>query len=132
MGEATRAFREFLRSRRVEFEIPVAKRRREVLRKVVIPSELLPRLYTCTPLLEIPESLLVNRVKSYCQIIHRFNTHSLRYAFITYLLSMGVNPAIIAKITNHARLDYIPTYTRKKAEQVLKNLLSREKGKLER
>ena len=62
-------------------------------------------------------------LKVYSKCTYGFNTHSLRYAFITYLLRQGVSPSIIAKITKHSRLDYILTYTQEKtAEEVLRKL----------
>jgi len=59
-------------------------------------------------------------VKVYCKATYGFNTHSLRYAYITYLLSKGVNPSFIAKITGHRNLSYILHYTElKTAEDIL-------------
>ncbi len=62
-------------------------------------------------------------IKSYCRRTYGFNTHSLRYAFITYLARKGVAPQIIAKITGHRDLSHILTYTeRKTAEDLLRDL----------
>jgi len=41
----------------------------------------------------------------YCRRAYGFNTHSLRYAFVSYLLKRGVSPSIAAKITGHRSLD---------------------------
>ncbi|MFP3287548.1 MAG: tyrosine-type recombinase/integrase [Acidilobus sp.] len=51
------------------------------------------------------------------------STHSLRYAFISYLLRKGVSPSIVAKIVGHSSLDHILHYTEVKlAEEVLSGL----------
>jgi len=48
---------------------------------------------------------------------------SLRYAFVTYLLSKGVSPSFIARITGHRNLSHILTYTEMKtAEDILVNV----------
>jgi Phage integrase family. len=91
----------------------------------VIPRELVDlNIHAiCRGLTSVEDSTLVNRVKAWCLNTHKFNTHSLRYAFITYLLRRGVDATIIAKITKHSRLDYILTYTQEKiAEEVLRKI----------
>jgi len=127
VSEAVRAFREFLRSGAVELRVPVSKRR-GVERLVVVPAELEAlrgeARACCSELLLVPERALVKRVVTWCERKLGFNTHSLRYAFITYLLRSGVNPSIVARITQHARLDYILRYTQEKeAERALRELL---------
>lgn len=63
------------------------------------------------------------KVSGYCKRTYGFNTHALRYAFISYLSRKGVSPQIIAKITGHKSLEYIIYYTQQiQAEDVLKNL----------
>ena len=58
--------------------------------------------------------------------LHRklgINCHSLRYAFITYMLKKGVSPSIVAAITRHKNLNMILKYTeRKEAEKTLEEL----------
>jgi len=62
-------------------------------------------------------------VISYCRRTYGFNSHSLRYAFITYMLSKGVNPSIVAKVTGHRSLEHILRYTETKtAEGLLREL----------
>jgi integrase len=126
ISEAVRSFKEFLRTKRTEFEIPVSKKKKPELRLVVIPKELIlydHYLSICRDLLELDDKTLVNRLKVYCRYTYNFNTHSLRYAFITYLLRQGVNPAIISKITRHSKLDFILSYTQEKsAQDILRSL----------
>ena len=120
--EAVRAFKHFQRTRQVEFDVPVAKKKRREERLVVIP----PILYNirCMDFLEVPDEKLKERYRQFLLYHYRLNTHSLRYAFITFLLRNGVSPSIVAKITRHSKLDYILRYTQEKeAEKTLKSLL---------
>ena len=62
-------------------------------------------------------------VKVYCRRAYGFNTHSLRYAFVSYLLKKGVSPSIVAKVVGHRSLDHILHYTEVKlVEEVLAGL----------
>ncbi|MCC6064675.1 MAG: tyrosine-type recombinase/integrase [Thermofilum sp.] len=124
VSEAVRAFKEFLLRRALEVEVRVSKKRRAEVRMVIVPRELIDMtLAECRDMLSIDEAKLVTRVKVYCRRRYGFNTHSLRYAFITFLLRQGVPSSIIAKITRHSRLDYVITYTQERAaEEVLRKL----------
>ena len=123
VSEAVRAFKAFLNTKSVEVEVQVSKVSKKRTRLMVIPQELLSIAPSCRDLKDVEEKVLVNRVKNYCVDTYGFNTHSLRYAFITFLLRQGVSPAIIAKITKHSRLDFILTYTQEKAaEEILRKL----------
>ena len=67
-------------------------------------------------------------VSIYCKRTYGFNTHSLRYAFISYLAKQGIAPQLIAQITGHKKLDYILHYTSKiHANQILLNLNNKNK-----
>ncbi len=51
------------------------------------------------------------------------NTHSLRYALVSFLAKNGTDPAIIAKITGHKDLKRIVQYTQEKdAVEILRKL----------
>jgi len=53
------------------------------------------------------------------------NTHSFRYALISFLAKNGTDPAIIAKITGHKKLDRIVQYTQMKdAVEIQRRLAS--------
>ena len=56
---------------------------------------------------------VLNRIKVYAEKVLNINTHSLRYAYIMYLLNHEVNPTIVAKIIGHKKLDYILAHTSK-------------------
>jgi integrase len=124
VSEAVRAFKEFLLKRALEVEVRVSKKRRAEVRMAIVPRELIDMaLAECRDMLSVDEAKLVARVKVYCRRRYGFNTHSLRYAFITFLLRQGVPSSLIAKITRHSRLDYVITYTQEKAaEEVLRRL----------
>jgi site-specific recombinase XerD len=122
VSEAVRSFREFLTTKSIEVSVRVSKRRDNAQRLMVIPRELLNiNIDMCKELLGLTDAKLVNRVKTYVKEAYGFNTHSLRYAFVTHLLRQGVSPAVVSKITGHKNLGYILTYTQEKAaEQILK------------
>ncbi len=124
VGEAVDAFKTFIKTGKREFNIRVEKKKKPDERLVVVPVELDDNIrFGCIDLAPLPKNTLVNRVKNWCRQKLGFNTHSLRYAFITYLLRQGVNPSIIAKITHHSKLDFILSYTQSKtAENVLRSL----------
>jgi hypothetical protein len=93
ISEAVKAFKQFLTSKSIEFEVEVSKKRVEH-RKIVVPRELLSvELGPCMELLSIEDKRLVSRLKVYSRYTYGFNTHSLRYVFITYLLRQGVSPS---------------------------------------
>ena len=122
--EAVRAFKHFLKYKQLEFTVEVAKKKKKEERLVVIPHEVIHTTSNCKDLLELTDIKLRDRYRWWLRDRLGWNTHSLRYAFITYLLRHGINPSIVAKITRHSRLDYILTYTQEKtAEDILRNLL---------
>jgi len=124
ISEAVRCYKEFLLTKSREIRVRVSKKKREDYRLMIVPPEIEIDLNNvCYDLLEVDDKMLVNRIKSYASQRLKINTHSLRYAFITYLLRQGINPAIISKITRHSRLDHILTYTQEKVgEEVLRKM----------
>jgi len=123
VSEAVDAFNNFLEERKRDLEVQVRKRWRKdkkagkvvqiiEFRKMLIPSSIKRQGIRRTP----------TQVKVFA---HRkgFNTHSLRYAFVSYLGKRGIAPQIIAKITHHKRLERIIDYTSQKAaDDVLKEV----------
>jgi integrase len=123
ISEAIRAFKEWVRTSKTELYVRVSKKKREELRLVVIPSEVLQYRLLCVDLLDVSDRALRERVRAALYYHLKINTHSLRYAFITYLLRSGVNPAIVSKIVKHSRLDTLLTYVQERAgEDVLRGL----------
>lgn len=124
IGEAIEAVRQLCESKAVAVRVRIEKHKGNDTRLMVLPEELRgpegrERLrQACLRLsrLRAPK----HAIAVYCRKAFGFNTHSLRYAFITHLLSRGVNPSFIAKITGHRNLSYILHYTEmRKAEDIL-------------
>jgi len=123
ISEAVEAFNKFLRNEYVVkegkkvAEVRVRKKKaldtRELIYPEFIPYNLIDKLR------KFRIDVRVGRAKSYCRRILGVNTHSLRYARITYLLNRGVNPSLVAKITHHSKLDFILEYTQQKQAEKL-------------
>ena len=109
-----------------EVRVAVRKRRDPYERLVVIPKELgaRERAAVATLLNEDPRELVV-RLKTFCRARLGYNTHALRYAFISYMgLEKKLPAQLIAKITGHKKLDHILHYTQKElAEEVLRTVV---------
>jgi integrase len=127
IGEAVEAVKEFCRTKENAVRVRVEKHKGNDTRLMVLPEELRGKegreylAQACLRLTKVknPKSA----VKEYCRTTYGFNTHSLRYAFITYMLSKGVSPSFIARITGHRNLSHILTYTElKTAEDILMNV----------
>jgi integrase len=124
VGEAIEAVRQFCETKATAVRVRIEKHKEGDTRLMVLPEELRGKegkeylAQACLRLAKVknPKSA----VKVYCKATYGFNTHSLRYAYITYLLSKGVNPSLVAKITGHRNLSYILHYTEMKtAEDIL-------------
>ena len=124
IGEAIEATKAFCESKATAVRVRIEKHKEGDTRLMVLPEELRGKegrellAQACLRLAKVknPKSA----VKVYCKATYGFNTHSLRYAYITYLLSKGVNPSLVAKITGHRNLSYILHYTEMKtAEDIL-------------
>lgn len=101
-------------------KVRVLKKKKEEYRELIYPEFLAFKILR--ELIEYQDirELLNNpiklkwRIQKFSERHLKVNTHSLRYARITYLQEKGVNPALIAKITKHSKLDFILTYTQEK------------------
>lgn len=119
ISEAVRAYQKYLMTKQRELMIRVSKKKKYEERLMIIPDQ----VKICAELSQVKEDTLIERVRKYAEYHYNINTHSLRYAFITYLLRSGVNAAIVAKITKHRSLEHILTYTQAKAaEEILRNM----------
>ncbi|RLD17124.1 MAG: integrase [Caldiserica bacterium] len=118
-SESVEAFNKWRVSGKREIEVRVRKKRKDDHRLVVIPSDV--QKYRNT--IRYYEENTV-RYKNFIRQNFDFNTHSLRYAFITYLSKQGISPQLIAKITHHTRIDMILSYTQQvKADELLRELV---------
>jgi len=124
IGEAIEAAKAFCETKATAVRVRIEKHKGNDTRLMVLPEELRGKegreylAQACLRLAKVknPKSA----VKVYCKATYGFNTHSLRYAYVTYLLSKGVNPSLVAKITGHRNLSYILHYTQlKTAEDIL-------------
>ena len=127
VGEAVEATVRFCKAGQDQVLVRVEKHRDGDQRLMVLPEELrssegrqlLSEACAALSALRNPKAA----VKVYCRRAYGFNTHSLRYAFVSYLLKKGVSPSIVAKITGHRSLDHILHYTEVRlAEEVLAGL----------
>jgi len=115
IGEAIEAFREFLKTSKVRIYVRVKKHKKEDYRLMIIPKELVEEdLSMCTPLIGKDKDIIRSNANRYLHRRLGINAHSLRYAFITYMLRKGVSPSIIATITGHKNLNMILKYTERK------------------
>ncbi|ESQ26332.1 MAG: Phage integrase family [uncultured Acidilobus sp. OSP8] len=127
VGEAVEAVRQFCETGQNLMLVRVEKHKDNDVRLMVLPEELrsvegrqlLSEACSRLSALRSPKAV----VKVYCRRTYGFNTYSLRYAFVSYLLKKGVSPSIVAKITGYRSLDHILHYTEVKlAEEVLAGL----------
>jgi Phage integrase family. len=127
IGEAIEAVRAFCESKAASVRVRIEKHKEGDTRLMVLPEELRNKegrelLAKACLRLEKVKAPRVD-IADYAKKTFGFNTHALRYAFITYLLKRGVSPSIIAKITGHRSLDHILHYTEMKtAEDILSSL----------
>ncbi|ACV25257.1 tyrosine-type recombinase/integrase [Methanocaldococcus fervens] len=65
---------------------------------------------------------IVKRFGAWLYKNYKINTHSLRYAYITYLGKRGIPAQVLAKITKHKNQNYITYYTQNVlAKEILTN-----------
>ena len=135
VGEAIDAVYNIARNFTRETEVTVEKRKDGATRKIVLPEEVtkndIMRIggFIINEYEQKGKKRLVRRVGNYARRTFDFNTHALRYAFITQLARQGVSAQLIAKMTMHKRLDYIVYYTQKlEAEEILRNLNNSRRG----
>jgi integrase len=124
ISEAIRAFKEWIRSSKTELYVRVSKKKHIENRLMIIPHEIHSLRLICTDLLGVSDKKLRNRVLAILYYYFKWNTHSLRYSFITYLLRNNVNVAIVSKLVKHSRLDTLLHYVQsKEAEKVLREIV---------
>jgi hypothetical protein len=67
--------------------------------------------YKLTKHLEKPKP---NNIQAWTVIHFKFNTHSLRYAYINHMLSLGYDVATVSKIIAHSKLETLLHYIQEK------------------
>lgn len=118
ISEALEAFEKF---KKYDFEkdegkrvatVRVRKKKREDYREAVWPD------WVSWSVMDVMRRFNVELKKSSAAVLAPkllgVNTHTLRYARITYLTEKGYSPALVAKITHHSNLNFIVRYTQEK------------------
>ena len=122
IGEAIRAFKTFVESNQREFQLQAEKHGN--MKFFIIP-DIIKNRQSYRIILTISDDNLANRIRMFALKYLKCNTHSLRYALISFLAKNGTDPAIIAKITGHKKLDRIVQYTQlKDAVEIQRRLAS--------
>jgi site-specific recombinase XerD len=93
-----------------EVVVKVAKSKKEKYR-VCVASGLDSVDYKLTKDLARPTP---NNIESWTLQRFKFNTHSLRYAFINHMLQQGYDPATVSKIISHSKLETLMSYIQEK------------------
>jgi len=118
--EAIRAFKTFVESGQREFQLKAEKHGNT---RVFIIHEVIRNRLAYKSMLTIADDKLEARIRMFALKYLKCNTHSLRYALISFLAKNATDPAIIAKITGHKKLDRIIQYTQTKdAIDILRKL----------
>jgi len=122
IGEAIRAFKTFVETGQREFQLQAEKRGN--MKFFIIPS-IIKNRPSYRFVLTIPDYDLKARIRMFTRKYLKCTTHSLRYALVSFLSKNGTDPAIIAKITGHKKLDRIVQYTQlKDAVEIQRKLAS--------
>ena len=115
ISEAYEAYYVWVREpRKREVQVRTRKKKKQDFRLIVVPKTIEP----------INVKVHLNSVKRVCRNKLGVNTHSLRYAYITYLGAKHKLPyQIISKITHHSKPELVEHYTLKLiAEQIQRSL----------
>jgi len=125
ISEAARAFKEYLSSGKTEVYVKVSKKKKHEERLMIIPHEIidLKLREQCIELLEKEEHTIKESTRRILYDKLKINTHSLRYAFINYMLKQGVDSTLISKIIKHTSLDTMLEYARDQlAHEILRKI----------
>jgi len=120
--EAIRAFKTFAETGQKEFQLQAEKHGNT---RFFVVSDVVRNRLAYKSILTISDENLEARIRMFALKYLKTNTHSLRYALISHLAKNAVDPAIIAKVTGHKKLDRIIQYTQTKdAVEILRKLSS--------
>ncbi len=126
IGEAIEGLIKFTKSGEQEVFVKVEKRKDNAMRKLILPKEISNGDVELTKdvVLEWENKTIkriANNASSWYLTNLGINTHSLRYAYISYLGKKQYPAQIVASITGHKKIDMILKYTQSKiAEDVLR------------
>lgn len=123
IGEAVQAVFQFLSTGQREQNVKAEKHRaKEVYRTIIISQEV--KKADLQAIEGKDPGKVREAVKVYARRHFGFNTHSLRYAFITHLAIERKQPInVVARITEHSNLNMLAHYVEKnRANEVLKDI----------
>lgn len=109
VGEAVEALQVWCNKRVKELQVKTEKREDQEIRLIVIPKELTDDDWLIAR--SVIDKVKKKNVGMYCLRRFGFNTHSLRYARITWMSKHGYQAQVIAKTTKHRNLQFIMDYT---------------------
>jgi len=122
IGEGIRAFKTFVESGQREFQLQAEKHGN--MKFFIIPDVIKNR-QSYRMILTIPENKLKARIRMFAKRYLKSNTHSFRYATVSFLSKNGIDTAIITKITGHKDPRYIAKYIQlKDAVEIQRKLAS--------
>jgi integrase len=111
ISEAIECYYKWLENPTVkEVTVRVAKSKKDKFR-VCVTEGLDSTDYKFTKHLEKPKP---NNLQAWTIQKFKFNTHSLRYAFINHMLREGYDPATVSKIIAHSKLETLLSYIQEK------------------
>ncbi len=111
VSEAHEALQKYFETKEKIVSVRVRKQKHPEERKMYIPKEV--RNVEKSRVLGAYPTLA--NVEKWCERHLGYNTHSLRYAWITEAARRHIAPQIIAKVTGHKTLNMILGYTQQKA-----------------
>ncbi|ACV25419.1 tyrosine-type recombinase/integrase [Methanocaldococcus fervens] len=126
IGEAVEGLIKIIQTNKREVKVRVEKRKDDAKRLIVLPDEItIEDLENIKEVVEEWEGKnlrrIANNMSKWFITNLGINTHSLRYAYISYLGKQNVPAQLIACITGHATLDMVLRYTQvRTAEEILK------------
>lgn len=97
--------------------VPIAKRKDGELRKMLLPEEISREIleYIENVITGADPQKLQSKVRTYLTDNFGFNTHSLRYAAINYLISEQKQPlSLVSKMVGHKSMNMLINYTQNK------------------
>ena len=119
ISEAIECYYKWLETQESKIVVRVAKSK-DRYRLCVIPEVFDKVDWAATRGLKKP---LKQTLNSFARRNFGFNTHSLRYAFINYLLSRGVDVPTVSRIVGHRSLNTILSYIQsRRAEETLESI----------
>jgi len=128
VGEAIEGLVKIILTGNKEVKVKVEKRKDDVRRLIILPEEITDEdLETVRDIIKDWHNKnlrrLANNASKWFISNLGINTHSLRYAYISYLSKKQIPAQIITHITGHATMDMVMRYTQVKiAEETLRRL----------